>query len=245
MNPNQPLNADELDELENYLLSDSMPETAMDVPTLDGFFAALVLHPDIIMPGEYLPWIWDEEEGAEALKFSSMEEVNHILELIMRHYNSVLEAIDNVEFKPLFSTLQQKDSSDYFDAESWSWGFMTGVTRFPEPWDGVFKKYPELLTPMMLLGTEEGWNELAASGDEKHATQEAYDAIPVAVAVLYDYFRGQRETATEQRMAQHGHQPSGMKPVQNKGNKVGRNEECPCGSGKKFKKCCGAPPTIH
>ncbi|MDD3234623.1 MAG: SEC-C metal-binding domain-containing protein [Candidatus Omnitrophica bacterium] len=23
-------------------------------------------------------------------------------------------------------------------------------------------------------------------------------------------------------------------------NKVGRNEPCPCGSGKKFKKCCGA-----
>jgi uncharacterized protein YecA (UPF0149 family) len=23
------------------------------------------------------------------------------------------------------------------------------------------------------------------------------------------------------------------------GRKVGRNERCPCGSGKKFKKCCG------
>jgi uncharacterized protein YecA (UPF0149 family) len=23
--------------------------------------------------------------------------------------------------------------------------------------------------------------------------------------------------------------------------KVGRNEPCPCGSGKKFKKCCGQP----
>ncbi len=27
--------------------------------------------------------------------------------------------------------------------------------------------------------------------------------------------------------------------------KVGRNELCPCGSGKKFKKCCGAPPELH
>ena len=24
-----------------------------------------------------------------------------------------------------------------------------------------------------------------------------------------------------------------------KANKIGRNEPCPCGSGKKFKKCCG------
>ena len=30
------------------------------------------------------------------------------------------------------------------------------------------------------------------------------------------------------------------KPVRNKGPRVGRNELCPCGSGKKYKKCCGA-----
>ncbi|MEL7647739.1 MAG: preprotein translocase subunit SecA [Sedimentibacter sp.] len=29
-------------------------------------------------------------------------------------------------------------------------------------------------------------------------------------------------------------------PVVNKGKKVGRNDPCPCGSGKKYKKCCGA-----
>jgi uncharacterized protein len=27
--------------------------------------------------------------------------------------------------------------------------------------------------------------------------------------------------------------------------KVGRNEPCPCGSGKKFKKCCGAAVDLH
>lgn len=29
------------------------------------------------------------------------------------------------------------------------------------------------------------------------------------------------------------------KPVVREGRKVGRNEPCPCGSGKKYKKCCG------
>ncbi|OPZ64207.1 MAG: preprotein translocase subunit SecA [Firmicutes bacterium ADurb.Bin506] len=33
---------------------------------------------------------------------------------------------------------------------------------------------------------------------------------------------------------------SGHTPVKNKGAKVGRNDPCPCGSGKKYKKCCGA-----
>ncbi|MBU4302494.1 MAG: SEC-C domain-containing protein, partial [Actinobacteria bacterium] len=30
------------------------------------------------------------------------------------------------------------------------------------------------------------------------------------------------------------------KPVQRHKDKVGRNDPCPCGSGKKHKKCCGA-----
>jgi preprotein translocase subunit SecA len=28
-------------------------------------------------------------------------------------------------------------------------------------------------------------------------------------------------------------------PIRNMGHKVGRNDPCPCGSGKKFKNCCG------
>lgn len=33
---------------------------------------------------------------------------------------------------------------------------------------------------------------------------------------------------------------SGQQPIRRETPKVGRNEPCPCGSGKKFKKCCGA-----
>jgi preprotein translocase subunit SecA len=34
--------------------------------------------------------------------------------------------------------------------------------------------------------------------------------------------------------------PTKRKPVRREGKKVGRNDPCPCGSGKKYKKCCGA-----
>ena len=30
-----------------------------------------------------------------------------------------------------------------------------------------------------------------------------------------------------------------VKPRNEEGEKVGRNDDCPCGSGKKYKKCCG------
>jgi len=36
-----------------------------------------------------------------------------------------------------------------------------------------------------------------------------------------------------------GAQPTKGKTVKREGRKIGRNEPCPCGSGKKYKKCCG------
>jgi uncharacterized protein YecA (UPF0149 family) len=38
-----------------------------------------------------------------------------------------------------------------------------------------------------------------------------------------------------------GEQAAESRPasVKRQGDKVGRNEPCPCGSGKKYKRCCG------
>jgi preprotein translocase subunit SecA len=47
--------------------------------------------------------------------------------------------------------------------------------------------------------------------------------------------RGQE---TEQRRSQEGAEEAA--PVRREGEKLGRNQPCPCGSGKKYKKCCGA-----
>jgi preprotein translocase subunit SecA len=33
--------------------------------------------------------------------------------------------------------------------------------------------------------------------------------------------------------------PPPVKPIHSDAEKVGRNDPCPCGSGKKYKKCCG------
>ncbi|NIL94904.1 MAG: hypothetical protein GTO71_10815, partial [Woeseiaceae bacterium] len=43
---------------------------------------------------------------------------------------------------------------------------------------------------------------------------------------------GQAETAPQAR-------PEPVMPFVREGRKVGRNEPCPCGSGKKFKQCHG------
>ena len=234
----QALNDKEFDELDQFLLSDEMPESAMDTSTLDGFFAALVLHPLLTNPGEYFHWIWDSEEGVEEPVLANMEIGNRILDLVIRHFNSVHESIEGDQYEPKFSTLAQEGGSKFLDAEGWCIGFILGTRVLNDPWDVVFKDHPELVSPMVLLGTEAGWELLDKSKDMKRATQGAYESIAERIKKLYEYFLEQREAAAEERMAQ----PESMTVTS---NKTGRNDACPCGSGKKFKKCCGAATTLH
>lgn len=239
MNPIQVLSDEELDELDDFLLSDDTPENCMDLPALDGFFAALVLNPRLIMPSEYLSWIWDMDEGEEGPSFASIEQANHIMGLLMRYYNGVLDAIAENYFAPMFYTVEQEDGSNYYEAEGWAEGFMLGVFLFIDPWKAVFENEQEYLSPMVLLGTQQGGELLDKSADVKQARKETYDTIADAVAILYDYFTEQREA--QQHLAHH----ADVRGEPATSFKVGRNEACPCGSGLKYKKCCGASPTVH
>jgi preprotein translocase subunit SecA len=43
---------------------------------------------------------------------------------------------------------------------------------------------------------------------------------------------------------QPGSEPARVETIRNTGQKVGRNDPCPCGSGKKFKNCCGRSSSV-
>ena len=83
---------------------------------------------------------------------------------------------------------------------------------------GGLEHDPVLRESLALEETEEA--ELMASCREE---------IPAAVQDAYDYWLEQRRPQTVRRETP----------------KIGRNDPCICGSGKKFKQCCGAPHTEH
>lgn len=232
MHPARPLSDDELDELDDLLLARHMPRYSMDITMLDGFFAALVLHPRPSLPDAYLRWVWDSERGEAQPTFASPQDAARTLELIMRHYDHVLQAILDDRYEPLFYVLPQDDGSDFFDAEGWSCGFILATSLFAEPWDSLFEERPELVAPMELLGTERGWEILEQSVDERHATQEAYESIADAVAMIYEHLHTPRKTQTTVEISR-------VSTV------AVLNEICPCGSGKPFRDCCGVPRTLH
>ena len=60
--------------------------------------------------------------------------------------------------------------------------------------------------------------------------------IQVAEQEQIDDFRQPKE---QNFTMSHGDNSDKKQPVKREGGKVGRNAPCPCGSGKKYKKCCG------
>src|SRR5450756_905370 len=59
-----PLTNREIEELDVFLLADDGLENAMDVSTFDGFLCAALSGPNVIMPSEWMRWVWDKEEDA-------------------------------------------------------------------------------------------------------------------------------------------------------------------------------------
>jgi len=69
------------------------------------------------------------------------------------------------------------------------------------------------------------------------------DAVKLVLRAKINKDRApQREKVAEPLNASHGGQSGDVskKPTSRSNDKVGRNDPCPCGSGKKYKKCCGA-----
>ena len=86
----QPLSADELDALDDFLANESIEDTSMDVSTLEGFLTEIAIGPRTVMPSEWLPWVWDMEDGESEAGFESVEQANRIISLVMRYYNCLL-----------------------------------------------------------------------------------------------------------------------------------------------------------
>jgi preprotein translocase subunit SecA len=62
---------------------------------------------------------------------------------------------------------------------------------------------------------------------------------PAAAPSALDASRSAAPSGTGPRRESQGGVDAAVKTVRRTAEKVGRNDPCPCGSGKKYKKCCG------
>ena len=86
-------------------------------------------------------------------------------------------------------------------------------------------------------GSEAGVPALVSGGGGNHRPPRQ---VATSVDELEEAFQRKKKRELEQaRMAGAGDMQT-VQQIVRSGDKVGRNDPCPCGSGKKYKKCCGA-----
>ena len=118
--------------------------------------------------------------------------------------------------------LYHEDDDEAFDStyavEGWCKGFLRGFNLW-----GVLAPEDEEVTEE-LLSLVTMFAEPEENGIEVYSSRELaeeMDEIEPAVINVFNHFYTQR-----------------TQPIVRQTPKVGRNDPCPCGSGKKFKKCC-------
>lgn len=237
-----PLTEAEFEKLDHFLMHAPGLDEAMDVSMLDGFLAAIVSGPKTVMPSEWMRWVWDAENGRESPEFESAAQAEEIIGLLMRHMNDINATLtlSPDDYEPLL--MENPNDGDPIPViDEWCMGFMAGVQLDSSGWESVLSKHPEWLAPVILYGTPEGWDALEKDKLSIVEHKALAESLGDMVRTVHTYWLEQRKG---QRAA--GQMPEVMRrqPTRNV-EKVGRNERCPCGSGKKFKHCHGAPGKLH
>jgi uncharacterized protein len=235
--------------LAKFLESPGRPEGTLRFHELQGLLFAIASSPETILPSEWLPLIGNDAD----LDFAGQDEAQQILGLVMTLFNevntSVLERSNALPPGCAFA----KDILENFDDDSsisqWSRGFTSGHNWLADVWEGF---------PLGELDEECGATVMVLSFFESKRLANAYfkdmkprkrgggnetfenfartmrEMFPDALASYANLGRSIFEAVLE-------HGTAGREPAES--TKIGRNEPCPCGSGKKYKKCCGG--SIH
>lgn len=246
MNPgsqNRPLGDDEIARLDE-LLAAADPDDSMVVEELDGFLAALACCPEPVPQHEWLPVVLGAGAGAGAAANGAATADSAgaagrdvLVRLIERHRASVVGML--YEGKGLTPVLSI-DEDGTARGNAWAIGFVRGMALRPDAWAALDadEEFSDALDPVMRLVAEA--EAEAGSGDvddddhdwepiPEDEREEVLHAMFDGVQDVYDFFREQRERNL-----------APAAPIRRDGAKVGRNDPCSCGSGRKYKNCCGA-----
>ena len=207
----------------------------VNVETLDGFLTALVICPDLILPSEYLPKITSGETEDDDLVLESTDEARRFYGLLMRYWNEINREFQSGDIHMPF-LLEDADSVAY--GNDWAKGFLEGTHLRHEIWTEVANDEERggAFVPIWALAYEHAEDPSIRPFKEPVTPKKREDLIVAMIAGLkrlYEGFEKDRKSIKGGNLFSPSFGP-----------KVGRNDQCPCGSGKKFKKCCGQT-TFH
>jgi uncharacterized protein len=180
----------DLDALDDYLLSEHAPENSMGLSDLDGFLTGIVVGPELILPSEWLPVIWDGEEP----EFASEDEMRTVIGAIMGRYNEILTCFndDPNTFEPIF----WEGPDGEVIASDWAAGFLDAVALRPKEWEPLITHHRAgiMMMPILLLNGDAEFDAGPDDAvDEEDFLAEVPDIIPACVAGIHEFWTSRRD----------------------------------------------------
>ena len=244
--PARDLTDSEFAELDELLARTPEPLEPLDAVMLDGFLCGVIVQPVALQPDTWLPHVFDIEATPlpDDVDRGWLERTTA---LVRRRHAALTRAIaEDGWFDPLVLEFDEEHprapvpegEPDPLEGLSevsqalmpWVAGFQHATIAFPDlaelPDDAVMAALARLYRHLPAETDEE--REVIETLDREHplaTLDDGVEEVVLAIADLEDLTRDLRFK---------------VETVRREAPKVGRNDPCPCGSGKKFKQCHGA-----
>ncbi len=223
------LTAEDYEKLDKFLLdranedeyTEDMEEGVLDISELDGFFTAIVSGPVMIPPSQWLPAVWGDVEP----EWDDEKEFEDIFSIMIRHMNCIVDILmeQSEDFEPIFLE-SEVDGKTCFIVDEWCEGYCRGMALAADRWMEGGQAMALLVGPIVAFTDAENWRGRHLGGEEMEKLQ---NAIAPNAREIHAFWISQRDENTPL-----------SQPLRRTEPRVGRNAPCPCGSGKKYKKCC-------
>ncbi|MEN6585707.1 MAG: UPF0149 family protein [Sulfuricella sp.] len=218
----------EMDRLEDLLASDAFKNEAMTLDILQGFLCAALSGPETIPPSVWMPLALGESP-----EYESAAQAEEVASLIMKFHDAIASALSGGEDFDLF-LYGAEDNPEQLDYAAWCEGYVYGAQIGEANWFEAAGEFaPDLsekmevfflLSGMLKEDAEKNREPWLSSKEEAKALAKAEEEFPATIHDIYRFWQAQGNTPA---------------PVRRESPKLGRNDPCSCGSGKKFKQCCG------
>jgi len=224
------LDEDDFARLDDMLAALANDE-AMVLEELDGYLAALACAPEPVAPADYLPVAMGLRAGRDGAP-GPVAADDPLSLMVRRHARDVQRALDAQQFAPVLAY----DERGQPDGSAWAVGFLRAVEAAPESWDAMLgeQEFGDALDSFEALASTLDENGPDAPARLMRREREALiERMMSDVADIHEFFRPYRQSRTTPQALR-------VRTMRRAAPKVGRNDPCPCGSGRKYKACCGA-----
>ncbi|MBC7701626.1 UPF0149 family protein [Aquabacterium sp.] len=228
----------DINELDDLLAAVPEPLEAVDAVMLDGYLCGILVQPVLLTPEQWLPPIFGETGQVPApTEGWTATQNTRLLVLIERRREEILRGIlENSWFDPIVPQLEDDDGKLLTGKDAmeglgyWVAGFEWALANFPQLEDLGSAAVPDVLESLWrhLPEQDETQAEMTKALDQEHPLRNLDEGIQRLVFDVVDL----AEVGVAERIK--------VTTVKHETPKLGRNDPCHCGSGKKFKQCHGA-----